>query len=262
MTFHSLDRPLVLITGFKSGTWLIRKIIDMLIDSHWYEPTFIESPDKYSDPKNLTIQKDGYYCWHLNPTPEIRQKLKELDAKVVILLRNVFEVSVSILHHFYYDIDAEIGRSAGKMEFLQQFDLKDAQTLIITGFNCDNYYWEGLSEIISHYLNCIEFQQTSPDRVFTIDFKSLVTQKAQSVERLAQFLNVQLTQEKLLHIIQETDFNTMKAKSGDLRHYRKGISGDAKQELNLLHIKLIESIINSMVKDEYKNYLDLFRLSD
>lgn len=260
MTFLSSNRQIVLITGFKSGTWLMRKIMNMLLDSRWYEPDFVDSDGMYSDIKNVVLKEDGYYSWHLNPTYEIRESLVKLDAKVVMLLRNIFEVSVSILHLFYYDLDASIGRSSGKKDFLQRFDLKDAQTLVITGFNCDGYRWEGLTGVVEHYLNCIEFALSYPDRVFLMDYKNLMTNKSDYIKKLADFLNIDITQEKLIDIVNETDFNTMKTESKNLPHFRKGLSGKAKEELSLLHIKLIESIVNFNIRDDFKNYKELFVL--
>lgn len=246
------DSPIIQITGFKSGTWLLRAVMDRLLGCSWYEPEFKPGRHKYSDMANVVFKDYGYYSWHLNPVPEIRRYILSQNAKVVVLLRNLYEVSVSAFHHLYYDIDAGIGRSAGKKDFLQKYDRKDAQTLVITGFDEQGYFWGGIKEIVEQYCNCIYFAIEAPGSVHILDYRGLVCDKENSIRRLANYLQIDINEHMVKSIISETDFLQMKRNSqnNSSLHFRQGTAGRAYSELLPVHIALIDSIIKGNVSSE------------
>ena len=83
---------------FKSGTWLLRHIIKEITKLEPVEPEIRKGMDP-GHPDNIFCRAGCFYSWHFIPTEEICRKLVGMNARPVFLLRNIFDMTVSMYYH-------------------------------------------------------------------------------------------------------------------------------------------------------------------
>lgn len=236
--------PIVLISGFKAGTWLMREILTSLTDMSFFEPDIIAGERKYYNPEQLQFVKNHFYSWHLVPTGEVVDKLNKNSAKTIFVVRNIYDLVVSIYYHFFNNIDADIGRGNNKDSFLKQFSFEE-----------DGLRWNGMSEVIDHYNEI--FKASSLCDSLIIDYDKLVKNKEEVVKDIAKFLGLDISTQKLDSIINSTKFETMKAnaqknKVGD-SHFREGKAGKNRERLSGFHKIQLRQMIKITAPDIYEN---------
>lgn len=254
MTYNK-KQPLVLISGFKAGTWLMRKVLYLLTDMQFFEPKILPGNRKYYDSKQLQFIENHFFSWHLVPTDEVIQKLNNNQAKTIFVVRNIYDLVLSIYYHFYNNIDADIGRGNNKDKFLKQFTFEEGISLIITGFDENGLRWNGMAEIIDHF-NKIFLASLKCDNLL-IDFDNLVDDNRHTLDKIANFLDLDISSEKLDSISNKTSFQSMKDEAikkgvGEL-HFRKGKTGANKKTLSYYHKVQLKQIVKMVAPDFYLN---------
>jgi len=248
--------PIVLITGFKSGTWFMRRVLTEMTGMGFYEPKILPGEKKYYNLEQLNFKENYFYSWHIIPTKDIVEKLNRYNAKTIFVLRNIFDVVVSIYYHFYNDIDADIGRGNSKDKFLKNFNFKDGISLIITGFDEGNgLRWNGLNEIIIHYNEMLKASLLCESIIF--DFDNLVQNKINSYEKIDSLLELKLSHSVIENIAEITSFKSMKEQAQinkvGLSHFREGKPKNNRKSLNELHKIMIKQQIKLFAPDMYEN---------
>jgi len=250
--------PIVFISGFKSGTWLMRKIITHITGLSYHEPAFTPGSQKYHNMDNLQFKEGHYYSWHLVPDKEICDHLREHEAKTIFLLRNIYDVVVSIYYHFYNNIDEDIGRGANKHTFLKRFSFEDGISLIITGFNEPGVRWNGMIEVLEQY-NAI-FMAASRCNCLLVDFDQLVQNKEKSIGTISQFLETKFSMHDRKILAEQSSFSNMKKEAEKAAignsHFRTGKALHNRHKLAPHHRIQLRQMIRISTPDIYQHARD------
>lgn len=246
--------PIVLISGFKAGTWLMRKILSLMTGMNVFEPEIIPGEKKYYNPEQLQFVDNNFYSWHIVPTDEVIKKLNENNAKSIFVVRNIYDLVVSIYYHFYNNIDSDIGRGNNKDDFLKQFTFEEGLSLIITGFDEDGLRWSGMAEILEHY-NAI-FKAVKQCNSLIIDYDDLVNSKSNVISKIAEFLKMPISLAEVDNINTLTSFNSMKKEAEKNKvgasHFREGNAGYNRTILSKYHKIQLRQITKLITPDIYK----------
>ncbi len=248
-------KNIALISGIKTGTWLSREILSSITKMNFYEPEIIPGEKKYFDIKQLKFIPDHFYSWHIIPTKDIVDKLNNTKTKTVFIVRNIYDLVVSIYYHFYNNIDEDIGRGNNKDTFLKQFSFEEGLSLIITGFDEKGKRWNGMSEVI---INSNEIFKASLhcDNIL-LSYNEIVSNKNNSISKIAQFLEYNLTKEEINNIEEETSFKSMKNKAlinkRGASHFREGSLNKNRTKLSYFHQIQLRKIIKEYAPDIYEN---------
>lgn len=251
----NIDSPIVLISGFKSGTWLMREILTGITGLPFYEPPIIPGKHKYFNPDQLHFVPGHYYSWHLVPTNQVRRALNDNQAQTIFVVRNIYDVVISIYYHFINNIDADINRGANKHSFLKNFNFQEGISLIITGFDEQGARWNGMAEILTHYNEI--FKANRQCRSIIIDYDTLVQKKSAMIDKLSIFLDFKLTESAIVHLVKQTSFHTMKnsarQKHHGISHFRAGKPMANRHQLAPYHIVQLRQIIKLITPELYQN---------
>ncbi len=243
---YKIDRPIVLISGFKAGTWLTRKILTGITGLPFYEPPVIPGKDKYFDPGQLNFMPGHYYSWHLVPVEQVRRALNHNQARTIFIVRNIYDVVVSIYFHFIKNVDADINRGANKHTFLENFTFKEGISLIITGFDEPGARWNGMAEILTHY--CEIFKAGIECQSIIIDYDKMVQEKASTIKQISNFIDFNLSESALTDLVHQTDFDIMKKSArqnnSGVSHFRAGKPMVNRNELSPYHVIQLRQMIN------------------
>ena len=226
------ESPIILISPIKSGTHLARNIISRVTGLQCYEPPVGGKRISYRDPNALFSSSDTFFSWHLIPEQPVVERLIAMDAKVICLYRNLYDLVVSIYFHFFMDIDNDRGRGAGKNEFLSRFSKEDGLWLILTGFD-EEVTWIGLSETIQQMRLMLELSDHLP--VMHTTYERLVLQAPEEIRKLCRYLGKELSDTEINEVCHSVSFKEMKKSAEDkgegTSHFRKGKVGLNRQEL-------------------------------
>jgi hypothetical protein len=222
-TVSQATRPIIMSSVFKSGTWLLRKIIADLTGLSVTEPEVRSGSMDPKEPQNVFCRPGHFYSWHFIPTVEVGMKLKKMHARPVFLLRNIYDLTVSMYYHFLNNIDADIGRGAGKSEFFSRIGKNKGLEYIIAGCKEPEFSWSGLGLHLHHMECMLTFAQDYPCHVVT--YEQLVENKEEEIKKIAGFLGIDSMDSQIADIVISTEFNTMKKEAmnnGNGSHFRKG----------------------------------------
>lgn len=236
--------PIVMLSLFKGGTHLVRRLLQELTGQPFYEPPIVPGKVDYRDPQQLSFVPDHFYSWHLVPTPPIRDRLIAAGARPVLVLRNIFDLTVSIYHHFAQNIDADIGRGRNVDHYFRELDREAGLEAIIGGMTRPDFRWRGMGPQAQHMVEMLELAAIHPS--FTTSFERLTADKAGEVRRLAAFLGIEVSSDRLATIVGGSRFEAMKAEAtarGQGSHYRRGEVNSHADELTDRHRQMIREVL-------------------
>ncbi len=237
-----IEKPVVAISVFKSGTWIIRKIIADLTNLKFVEPNIAGGFVDHGDPKYLFHKSGLFYSWHLVPTIPVQHKLRSMKAQLVIVLRNIYDLSVSMYYHFINNVDWEINRGAGQDKFFKSLSKERGLTYIISGSKEKEFYWPGIGYYMSQMELLLEFAETYPCCVLT--FERLVQDRKAAVADLARYLTIKIDDQRLAAVVEASSFKSMKERcrqKGIFSHFRIGKAFAYGNDLNKRHITLLQT---------------------
>lgn len=230
-------RSLVFLSVFKSGTHLMRRMLERLTGLAAFEPPIVPGRVDYRDPGQLMFVPGHFYSWHLVPVPEVCARLRQHRARCVFLLRNVGDLTVSMYHHFADNIDADIGRGRNVDHHFRALSAEDGIHAIITGMQRDDFHWRGLGPHLHQMDRMLEFART--ERCFVTTFERLTQHdRAGEVQRLAAFLEQSHDAGRIEGLLAETSFRAMRDDArarGVGSHYRAGKTGQHRERLTATH---------------------------
>ena len=235
------DRPLVVSSMMKSGTWLIRKIISELTGLTLHEPISTGDVGEYEDGSKASVPPGTFNSWHFLASDSFRDRITAQGAKVIFLYRNVADVLISLYHHFIKDIDANQGRPTNNSRFFTDMTESEAIAFMITGFNKPPFHWIGSSILFKQMLSMLEFSQTYP--IHFISYEDLLMDRNAGIRDLAAFLHY-LNEETVIRRISKTSsFSEMKStallRGVGGKHFRNGGIGDHIASFTPFHYNLL-----------------------
>lgn len=235
-------RPLVLLTQFKSGTWLTRRIIESLCPLTMIEPDYGHAVGlDATDPDHIFHRPGCYYSWHAIPVPAVQDKLRAMNARVILQIRNIHDLAVSQYHHYADNIDREFNRGAGRHDFFGALDRDFGLSALIAGYNGDGFILPGFGQYLQQISLMIQFAANNADCVL-LTYEDLVRDRATAANRIAALLGVTVSAARQEAVTRETGFKAMREQGkahGTVSHFRKGAPFSHGEELNERHAALM-----------------------
>ncbi|HRQ81379.1 MAG TPA: sulfotransferase domain-containing protein [Azospirillaceae bacterium] len=236
------DRPLALLTQFKSGTWLTRRIVEGLTGMSMVEPDYGHAVGL--DPEDAThiFHCPGrYYSWHALPVPPVREKLRAMNARVVLQIRNVYDMAVSQYHHYADDIDREFQRGAGRAAFFGSVTRDFGLAVIVAGYNGEGFVLPGFGDYLRQTELMIDYAETCPDCLL-LSYEDVVRDRVAAIRRVARHLEIDIDDDQAAAMAQASSFSAMRRQgeaAGTTSHFRKGGLFRHGEELNQRHAALM-----------------------
>jgi hypothetical protein len=237
-------RPIVMISVFKAGTHLMRRLLSDLTGRPHHEPPIVPGKVDYYDPDQLQFVPGRFYSWHLVPTEPIRRRLIAANARPVLVLRNLFDLVVSMYHHFADNIDADSGRGRNVDHHFRAMDRDAGLEAIIVGMTRPDFRWRGIGPQAAHMVDLLTLAEAHPS--FVTSFERLTAHKRQEVQRLAAYLDLPLPPDRLDTMVGGSSFEAMRAQAraqGRGSHYREGQPGSHARALTPRHISLVRQMV-------------------
>ena len=244
-TVNQADRPIIVGSVFKSGTWLLRKVLTEITGLEMIEPEIKPGHMDPEDPDNVFHIPGHFYSWHFTPTTKVCKKIIEMNALPIFLMRNVYDLTVSMYYHFANDIDFEIGRGANKHEYFSRISKSEGIKQIIIGNNNDEFKWKGLSTHLYQMERMLAFSGKYPCLIIT--YERLLENKANEIKRISRFLDIALNTTQIKKIAKMSGFPEMKAaaeKENKGSHFRNGKIRSHIKELKSSHIEMIQKVMH------------------
>lgn len=236
--------PVVFLSVFKSGTEMMKRIIEDLTGLPPMEPEIIPGKVNYQDSAQLYFREGHFYAWHLFPTHEVQQKLIQAQAKPVFLLRNIYDVVVSMYYHFANNIDADVGRGRNVDHYFQTISKEEGLSCIVEGMLKPDFVWKGAGPHYHQMELMLQFSEIYP--CFITTYEKMHHDKLSEIQKLADFLEIPLSNEKAQDVAHSSYFDVMKAaaeRENIGSHFRRGRPGSHADELNVNHVRQIQHIL-------------------
>jgi hypothetical protein len=238
-------RPIIMSSVFKSGTWMLRHIISEITQLEAVEPEIGNGTMDPGDPDNIFCSPGHFFSWHFIPTEKVCKKLLDMNARPVFLLRNVYDLAVSMYYHFAQNIDFEIGRNADKHEYFAGISKSEGITQIIAGNQSSGFRWKGLGMHVHQMERMLAFSKEYPCHIAT--YERLVQDKTREIGRLSRYLGIELDSDQMEKIAESSSFSAMKAaaeKHNIRSHFRKGKMHSHVSELDRSQIHMIANVLH------------------
>lgn len=227
----------------KSGTHLLRLILEELTLLDFYEPPIIKGQNNYEDQTKFQVIENKFFSWHLFPNKITCKALSDNNFKSICLVRNIFDQTISLYNHFKFDVDHEIGRGRGVTSIFKALSRSDGLDLLIDGQEDTAFPWKGSKHQIRHLKTLFEVQERA-DNLF-LTYEELTFKKHETIIKIANFLDIELKPNSLQEILKKTSFTEMKNSKNNKSHFVEGKISRSLDILNESHLSKIDRQINN-----------------
>jgi hypothetical protein len=231
-------------TVFKSGTKLLEHIVAKLTGLGINAPGMSVGSD-YESADPITFESSKFFVWHNVPSDEVKARLIAANAKPIFLIRNIYDLAVSQYFHFAGDVDAEIGHATHTIDYFAEMGRDEGISLVLSGAVSHRFNWHGFSYYLRQIQEMLQFSKEYPCHVVIYD--RLVLNKQYEIERLANYLNIEVDSELLSKLIDSSHLDTMRkvraSAAGSGKHFRKGTPGDHVNVLKPHHYDMIHYLM-------------------
>lgn len=243
------QQPIFMASVFKSGTWLVRRIIQDMTGLAFSEPEIVPGEMNHNDPSLIEFKPGHFFSWHSIPNAETRAFLKERNAKVILLTRNIYDLAVSMYRHFANDIDSEIGRGAGQKDLFSEMSRSQGIALTINGAWTPGFGWTGMAPHIRQIREMLVFAREYP--CCLLSFEKLFVDRRGEVEKIAEYLEISLSSQRIDEIVEGSSFSAMKAAASGsgTSHFQEGKPGGHAKHLFRYHTYMIHHLIRTTAPD-------------
>lgn len=228
-------------TVFKSGTKLLEYIIEKLTGLAANGPGMNVGCD-YESAKPIVFESGKFFIWHNRMSTEVLARIQAENAKPIFLIRNIYDLAVSQYFHFANDVDAAIGHGTGTTDYFKEMGRDEGISLILCGATSERFHWHGYGYYLSHIQEILQFSKENCCHV--VIYERLVGDKRHEIERLAEFLNIEIAPEILDKLLESSSLESMRearmASVGSGSHFRKGVPGDHVNILKPQHYHMID----------------------
>lgn len=193
------------------------------------------------NPEHIFHYPGRYYSWHAIPVVKVREKLQSIGARVILQIRNVYDMAVSQYHHYADDIDREFQRGAGRAAFFGSVTQDFGLAVIVAGYNGEGFVLPGFGDYLRQIELMIDYAETCPDCLL-LSYEDVVRDRLGAVRRIARHLDVDIDEAKAAATAQAVSFNAMRRQgeaTGVASHFRKGGLFRHGEELNQRHAALM-----------------------
>jgi Sulfotransferase domain len=192
----------------KSGTWLLREILHEMTGLQAHEPDIGSSAPNYEDEKLIEFPVDTFFSWHSILTQKTALVLKNDQTRNIFLIRNVYDVLLSMYNHLSRDVDAAIGRSIVGSDYFEGKSFEQCMTLMIAGFTSSHLTWMGASQLIKQIDSILAYVES--EQGLLIDYEQLTTKKHHTIKEIQNYLGLHLSGYHIKNILNKTDKDVMR----------------------------------------------------
>ena len=238
-----LSRPIFIASLMKSGTWLVREIVSSLTGLELYEPQIQEGTPDYGDHNLIEFHQGTFFSWHSVMSKNVVALLQASNAAPIFVMRNIYDLLLSMYNHLSKDVDQGIGRSVGDPEHFKNRSLDENLSLMISGFYRFEMAWEGLKPHLLQMQSMLDFAKEN--NCLILPYSWIVHHKEKVIKTLASFVGSPLPPAKLRRIIHQTSIESMKKKLSDNpEHFREATERLSRDVFKPFHIDMINGIIH------------------
>jgi len=192
----------------KSGTWLIREILEMITGLKYYEPEVGEGFPAYDDEMLVDFPPGRFFSWHSILTSRTAALLKGCQSKNIFLIRNIYDLLLSMYNHLLMDVDAGINRSVIGSDYFNGKTTEQCLTLMICGFTSTQMTWLGAGPLVRQIDSMLAFLESGHGLL--IDYRDLTQNKRKTIKSILQFLELRLPDKHIEEILQHTEKDRMR----------------------------------------------------
>lgn len=230
-------------TVFKSGTKLIEYILAGLTGLVSNAPGMDVGSD-YESADPISFERGKFFIWHNVPSDAVKTRLRAEHAKPIFLIRNIYDLAVSQYYHFADDVDEAIGHSTRTAGYFKSMGRDEGISLLLCGATSERFHWHGFSYYLQQIQGILQFSREYPCHVIIYD--RLVLNKRGEIERLAKFLDIDITANTLNELLDNSSLDAMRkariTSVGSGKHFRMGAPGDHVNVLKQQHYHMINHL--------------------
>lgn len=208
-----VSRPIFVSSVMKSGTVLLREILELMTDLRAVEPDVPPGEPDYANEMLIDFAPGTFFSWHSTLTSRSVALLRGAQAKNIFLVRNIYDVILAIYTHLSRDVDAAEGHSVGGSEYFHGRSAEEALTLIIAGFTSPRLTWMGLAPLIRQMESFMDLVESG--HALLLSYEELVSDKRKAMHRLMQHLEYWLPSDKQEKILAATEPEAMRVSKKD-----------------------------------------------
>jgi hypothetical protein len=244
-------RPLFVSSVMKSGTWLLRDMLERLTGLTAREPKIGQGRPDYGNEMLIDIAPGTFFSWHSLINDRTSALLKGAATKNIFLVRNIYDVIISMYNHLAKDADAAIGRSIGGAKYFRGIPPETAIGMIITGFTTPELTWGGIAPHVRQVASFLEFMEGGGDALL-LTYRELTRSKMDALRRIARYLEMPVSESRLKEIADATDFDAMKeasASTGTQAHFTDKRERDARQLIEPYYVSMVDHVVTQEMPD-------------
>ncbi len=214
-----IQRPIFVCSVPKSGTWLLREMLEMATGLKAHEPQVGVGTLDYENEMLIEFPSGTFFSWHSTLTPRSVALLKGCQAKNILLIRNIYDVLLSMFVHLSRDVDAAIGRSVMGSAYFEGKTTEQCLTLMISGFTSPQMTWMGAGPLLRQIDSMLELVKSG--EALLLDYEQLTCNKSKTLQKVLQVLEYPLPAKRIREIIALTEKDAMRErlrKSGQDQH--------------------------------------------
>jgi hypothetical protein len=208
-----VSRPIFVSSVMKSGTVLLREMLEQMTGLRAVEPEVPPGEPDYANEMLIDLAPGTFFSWHSTITGRTEALLRGAQAKNIFLIRNIYDVILAIYTHLSRDVDAAEGHSIGGKDYFDDKTVEQALSLIIGGFTSPRLTWMGIAPLVRQmhsFLNLVE-----SGHALLISYEEIVGDKRRALQRLMQTLEYWLPAPRQEEIIAATDPEVMRTTKKD-----------------------------------------------
>lgn len=207
-THGKMQHPIFVSSLPKSGTWLLREILKMATGLQAHEPHIGSGLPDYENEMLIEFPSGTFFSWHSSLTSRSVSLLRDCHAKNIFLIRNIYDVLLSMLNHLSRDVDAAIGRSVIGSSYFENKTIEQSLTLMISGFTSPLMTWMGAGPLLKQIDSMLEL--VASKEALLLDYEQLTSNKRQALDKILRFLECPLPAKQIREIIAHTEKDTMR----------------------------------------------------
>lgn len=205
---RGLSRPLLVSSVPKSGTWLLREMLEMITGLKAYEPEIELGLPRYDDENLIEFPLGTFFSWHLVITPPMAAMLAGCQSKNIFLVRNIYDVLLSMFTHLSRDVDTVIDRSTGGCDYFQEKSVEQSLAVMISGFTSPKLTWSGVRPLIRQISSFLDLVESG--HALLLSYELITDSKREAIHKIMQTLECSLSDDQIDEIIWESSKNVMR----------------------------------------------------
>ena len=255
------ERPIFISSLPKSGTHLLRSLVQNITGKNYYEPfqNEIEEANKielnnYNNTNLIYFKKNQFFSWHNIINKNTQSLLLSSQSANIFLIRNIYEIIFSFYNHLKEDVDKEIKRSVNQSDIFFKDGVSASIYNLINGFTSKDFSFFGIEVILNQLYSFYEFSKISNDFLL-LSYNDLINDKNKTLKNIINYLNLKTDETELNRIVSNSNLNEEQKKN--IPHITKNRDEkliNFRSTLHKGHIGSVDFQINKAFKSNTEAY--------